>query len=159
MRYRPSGSTHDVQVSALVVAGCDAIAGETIRINAEEMLVESTETNVINVRRAVNGTQLASHSNTQDIFANRLVTVERGATGSTAATSTSGAAITKQVYPSLIEQWCLAEAVVMLSQQTSAYARTSGTGENQAETIGLGLVDIRNRALGTYGRRHRLAAV
>ena len=133
--------------------------GETIRINDEQMEITSITTGNLNVLRAVNGTVLAAHGSGDDIYANRLVTVERGATGSTAAASSSGAAITRQVYPSLIEQWCIAEAVVQLAQQSAAYARTAGTADNQRETVGAGLVDLRDRALSSYARKHRTSVV
>lgn len=134
------------------------IAGETVLVNNERMLIRDIGT-VITVQRAYDGSTLAAHTSGDDIYVNRLATVERGATGSTAATSSSGAAITRQVYPSLIEQWCLAEAVVQLQQETAGWARTSGSGDNQRETIGKGLSDIRERALRAYGRRARAAVV
>ena len=136
------------------------IAGDRIRINTEEMTVRAlVGATSLTVDRATNGTTLAAHGSGDDVYAIRTATVERGATGSTAATSTSGAAITRQVYQPLIEQWCVAEAVVQLSQQSAGYARTAGSGDNQRETIGRGLVDIRARALGAHGRRHRMASV
>jgi hypothetical protein len=135
------------------------IAGETIRINDEQMLITTVTTGNLNVRRAVNGTVLAAHASGDDIYADRLVTVERAATGSTAAVSSTGAAITRQVWPSLIEQWCIAEAVVQLAQQSAGYARTAGSGDNVRETVGRGLVDIRERALAAHGRRIRTAVI
>ncbi len=135
------------------------IAGEMVRINDEELMVKSTTSGNLNVDRAQNGSALAAHSSGDDVYANRLVTVERAATGSTAATSSSGAAITRQVVQPLIAQWCIAEAVVQLGQQPAGYARTAGTGENQRETVGLGLVDIRERALAAHGRRIRSSVV
>lgn len=135
------------------------VAGETIRINAEQMEITDADTaGNLNVIRAVNGTDLAAHGSGDDVYANRTLTVERGATGSTAATSTSGDTILRQVYPSLITQWATAEAIVQLSQQSAAYARTAGSGDNQRETVGRGLVDIRERAMTGY-RRMRLAVV
>ena len=135
------------------------LAGETIRIDDEEMLIRSVTTGNLNVLRSYNGTVLASHASAADVYADRLCTVERAATGTTATTSTSGAVITKQAYPPLIEQWCIAEAVVQLAQQSAGYARTAGQGDNQRETIGLGLVDIRERALSLYGRRIRTRVI
>ena len=143
-----------------IETGHGIIAGDRIRINTEEMKVRAlVGATSLTVDRATNGTLLAAHGSGDDVYAIRTATVERGATGSTAATSTSGAAITRQVYQPLIEQWCIAEAVVILSQQSAGFARTSGTGSNEAETIGLGLVDIRERALAAHGRRIRTAAV
>ncbi len=143
-----------------IETGHGLIAGETIRVNTEQMLILSlVGATSLTVDRAVNGTTLAAHSSGDDVYSNTAVTVERGATGTTAATSTSGATIVRQVYPSLLEQWCIAEAVVILSQQGAGWARTAGTGDNVRETIGRGLVDIRERALAVYGRRVRVEAI
>lgn len=133
------------------------VAGETIRINDEQMLITSTTTGNLNVRRAQNGTVLAAHASGDDIYANRLVTIDRGVTGKVA--SSSGAAITKQVYQPLVVQWCIAEAVVQLAQQSAGYARTAGSGDNQRETVGLGLVDIAEKAMARYGRRVRTGVI
>lgn len=145
--------------ATIPVDGAGLAVGETIRIDDEEMLVRTTGSSSLTVDRAVNGTTLASHSSGTSIFADIVLTVERGAQGSTAATHSSSDSISKQVYPELISQWCVAEAVVILHQQGAGFARTAGTGENQAEAIGRGLKDIRERALARYGRRHRIAAI
>ncbi len=147
-------------VSIPIETAHGVIAGETIRINSEEMLVLAlVGATSLTVVRAVNGSVLASHGSGDDVYADRLVTVERAVTGSTAASSSSGVAITRQVVTPLIEQWCIAEAIVGLAQQGSAYARTAGAGDNQRETIGRGLVDLRERAMVAHGRRVRPSVV
>jgi uncharacterized Zn finger protein len=135
------------------------VVGETIRINDEQMLITSITTGNLNVLRAQNGTALAAHGSGDDIYANRLVTLERAVTGTSAVATSSGEAISKQVYQPLIEQWCTAEAIVNLAQQSAAYARTAGAADNERETIGRGLVDLREMALALHGRRVRTAAV
>lgn len=137
----------------------DSLVGETVRVDDEHMLVTGTDTGVLYVKRAQNGTRLASHASGADIYANRSLTIERGATGSTAATHFAATAVTRQAWPQLLEQWCIAEAVVQLAQTSAAYARTAGTGDNQRETAGTGLADIREQGLRAYGRRVRTAAI
>lgn len=65
--------------------------------------------------------------------------MERGATGTTAATHSDAAAITRNVPPHPITTLCIAEAMVTLAQETSAYARTVGSGDAQMEARGMGL--------------------
>ena len=135
------------------------IVGETIRVDDERMVVTSTSTGNLNVLRAQHGTRLATHANPADIFANRTATVERGSTGTTAAVSSSGAAITRQVYPAAGVSWCVAEAVIILSQQSAAWARTAGEGERQVETTAVGVERLRDAALAAHGRRIRSGVI
>lgn len=153
----PTAQKNDVTITAGAAHGI--IVGETIRINSEQMKVEGVDATTVTVERNVNGSTLAAHSASDAIWANRALTTERGSTGSTAATSTAGDAITRQQYPSLIEQWCTAEAIVELAQKSAAYARTAGQGDNTRETVGKGLVALRERALAAHGRRVRMGVV
>jgi hypothetical protein len=85
------------------------------------------------------------------------LTVERGSVGTTAATHSNAAALTKNAPPAPITSLCIAEALVLFQQEQSAYGRTVGSGEGQREASGAGLKDARKMA-GIYKRR-RLVAV
>jgi hypothetical protein len=131
--------------------------GETIRAGTEDMLITGIATNTLTVIRAVNGSTLAAHSQPVDVYAPRTLTVERGAAGSTAATHLDAATITRNRPPEPINTLCIAEAMVKLSQETSSYGRTIGSGEGTQEMRGLGLKDARAEA--DHYRRLRMAAV
>ena len=140
-----------------VTTGSDYHPGEIILIDSERMqIVEIVGNNAI-VERAVQGSVLAAHTAGADIFAPRSLTVERGATGSTATVQGEGAAISRFVAPPPIRSLCLAEALVAYEQEKGAYGRVVGSGEGQREASGKGLADVRRRAM-TF-RRTRWAAI
>lgn len=161
-----SGTTLNDALTAMVndqsvgVASSASFAvGETLEIDAERMRIRAVASGILTVDRAVDGTTLAAHTTSTQVNVNRSLTVERGATGSTAAAASSGATVYRQVYPPLIVQWTLAQATVELAQSQAAYARTAGGGDNEIETVGRGLMDIRERALASHARRMRHVAV
>lgn len=150
------------QNSAVVVTVADGTgfaAGETIAIDGERMLVEDIAGDTLIVRRAWDGSTIAAHTATTAIFAPRTLTVERGALGTTAATHTSGTAVVRWVAPGSVRQLCLAEALTDLLQGRSGYARTAGSGENERETSGKGLADLRARVYTSHGRKARMRSV
>ncbi len=137
--------------------GTAIFAGESLLVNAEEMLVLAISANNLTVKRAWNGSVLAAHTSGDDIFAPRTLTVERGAAGSTAATHADTTAITRNLPPAAITDLCIAEAINTYEQETAGYAREVGAGETQTEARGIGLKDARNEANGYL--RVRVAAV
>lgn len=139
-----TADTSDVTVAA--ADGSVIFAGETLLIDAEKMLVLSISGNNLTVKRAWAGTVLASHSSGADIFAPRTLTVERGSTGSTAATHLDAAAITRNLPPGPITDLCLAEALTTYEQEASGFARGIGDGEGAREVRNLGLLDVRREA-------------
>ncbi|MEV8032280.1 hypothetical protein [Streptomyces sp. NPDC086182] len=157
-----AGSGLTNQNSAVVVDVADGTgfaAGETIVIDGERMLVEDIAGDTLIVRRAWDGSTIAAHTATTAIFAPRTLTVERGALGTTAATHTSGTAVVRWVAPGSVRQLCLAEALTDLLQGRSGYARTAGSGDNERETSGKGLTDLRARVYTSHGRKARTRAV
>lgn len=153
--------TADSSDDQLTVDGAGVLAGETITVDSERMfVVEVVSSTVLNVVRSYDGSALATHDGTStpaDVYAPRTLTISRAAAGSTAATHTSGASITRNTPPAPVVSLCLAEAEVMLAQERAQYARTVGSGEGEREAAGKGLADAREQAA-TYKRR-RLAAV
>lgn len=135
------------------------VVDEIILIDSERMLVVDVAGTVITVKRPWDGTVLATHSASADIYAPRRLTVTRGALGTTAATHADTTAITRHVVPGLVQELCVAEAINHLMQERSGYARTVGSGENQREMSGRGLRQIREDARAAYGRRARQRAV
>ncbi|MEX0946324.1 MAG: hypothetical protein WD064_03040, partial [Acidimicrobiia bacterium] len=150
----------DALESAATVAvntGSLVKTGEVITVGSERMLVISIASNNLTVKRAWDGSVLAAHTSSDDVYAPRTLTVERGAVGTTATTHLTAAAITRNVAPGPIVELCIAETIVALEQESAGYGRVVGSGENQREARGVGLEDARRRA--DRFRRVRMAAV
>jgi len=133
--------------------------GQIIKVESERMLGVDVAGSVLTVKRAWDGSVLAAHAAAADIYASRRLTVIRGALGTTAATHADTTAIVKHVVPGLVSELCLAHALTTMGQRLSGYARTVGTGDNQRESSGRGLKQIRDDAYTAYGRKARSAAV
>lgn len=147
-----------LNVSATVSDGSAFAAGETLLIESERVLVVDVAGNVLTLKRAVQGSALAAHAGAT-IYASRSLTVQRGALGTTAATHSTSAAVTRWVPPAVLSELNLAYAVNDLLQQQSGYARTVGSGDNQREASGRGIRDIERDARSALGRQARTAAV
>src|SRR3989304_1301078 len=133
--------------------------GETILIDAERMRIDDIAGNNLIVTRAWDGTVMATHAGTATVYALRTFSAKRGVLGTTAAAHSTADPAYGHNYPGLINELCIAETVVMLEQNASAYARVVGTGSSAREAAGKGLEDIRARAVATYGRKCRLGAI
>jgi hypothetical protein len=143
----------DTSETTVAVANGSAYAAEDIlQLGSEQMFVESVTGNNLTVIRAWNGTVLASHSGTE-IYALRGVQLTRAVCGTAIASHTTGAAISRKVYPGTVHELALAEAINTVAQKTSGYART--IGENQTIVPGGSLPDLRNRAYTRYARKVR----
>lgn len=151
-----TASKSDVTLTGLTAGNLNV--GEIILVDSERMLVVDTTTTTATVIRAWDGTVLAAHS-TASVWAPRSLTVVRGGNGSTATSHTSGDAVERFVYPGQIRQLAIAEALVTVLQGQAGYGRTVGTGDNQKESSGKGLLDLRTQVQMAYGRRTRLKAV
>jgi len=146
-------------VTVTVPSGAAFAAGETILIDGERMRVDDIAGNTLVVTRAWDGSTIAAHSVGATIYAPRTLTVERGALGTTAAAHNSGASVYRWDAPGSVRQLCIAEALTDLLQGRSGYARTAGSGENERETSGRGLKDLRDRVYTSHGRKARMRSV
>lgn len=148
-----------------VTDGTQFHVGETILIDEERMRITDITGNNLRVIRQYDGSQLAAHSGTADIFVYRTLAVERGALGTTAATHSTSAAITKWDVPSPARTLNIAEAITYIEQESSAYGRRVGSDEAERDASGTevftgrGLNDIRRTAKVFFGRRFRKRAV
>jgi hypothetical protein len=133
-----------------VPSGPAFAVNEEILIDAEWMLIQAISGNNLIVRRAWDGSVLATHS-PGVISARRSLTVVRGATGTTAATHSNGAALSVFSVPRLIGDLALAEAAVQVLQET-------GGGEN-ASNLGAGLADKWDEAKSAYRRGPRMRVI
>lgn len=144
--------------SLAVSDGTAFFAGEELLIDAERVLVQDIAGNTLIVKRAVGGSVLASHS-TASIYFARSFTVERGALGTTAASHTLGAALLIYAPPPLVEQLTVAYALDQRAQESSAYARTVGTGDAERQAGGAGIRSLEDRVYAAHGRKLRHRAV
>jgi hypothetical protein len=129
-------------------------ADETITVDSERMLILDIAGNSLIVARSHDGSTLAAHTAGADIYARRTLNVTRGATGTTAATHLTSAAVYRQLYPPALQDLAMAEALNIFEQESSAYARTIGSGEAERAASGAGLNDIRKTSA-RYLRRER----
>ena len=134
-------------VTVTVDATHGIVAGEVVRINSEQMLVESVATNNLAVQRAYNGTVLAAHTNNDPIHINRTLTIVRGVNGTTAATHADATAISKYLIPEDITDWCIAEVISTYEQERAGYARTIGSGEGEVQVNGRQLSKLRSEGM------------
>lgn len=132
---------------------------EVIAVDGERMLVTDLIGTTAYVRRAYDGTPIAAHSLTADIYAYRTLVVERGAVGTTAATHTTAAVVRRWLPPPSVEGLAIAETLNQVAQEGAAYARVIGSGDNQMEARGAGLATKRADVRKAYGRRVRMGAV
>jgi hypothetical protein len=132
-------------------------AGELLLVGAERMRVTDVAGSSVIVERAVDGSVLADHT-ADAAYASRTLRVDRGYAGTDVAAHSTGAAVQRQVYPALVQELALGEALVSFQQQLGAYARPQGGGE-AANTVASGtLADVRARAAAEL-KRYRDGAV
>ncbi len=151
-----TASAADVLV--LVTTGTEYSSGESILVDGETMLIVGIAGNTLIVRRAWDGSPLAAHTTGADIYAARALTCERASLGTTAAAHNDGAALTRQVWPALVAQLALAEALVELQMQGSGYAGKRGSGSGETDPAGGSIEDLRKRVCRAH-RRHILGPV
>lgn len=145
--------------SALATTGSGALnVGEVILLDQEQMLVTDITAGVATVKRAWNGTVLASHSSAP-VYAYRTLSVRRGQLGTTAASHAQNALVSKHQPPALIRDLAIAECLNRVLQETSGYARTAGSGEAAMPAPGAGLADLWDEAETVYARKARSRAI
>lgn len=138
-----------------LVNGAVFHVGEVLTIDAERMLLVDIAGNNGIVKRQWDGSTLAAHSTGATIYVPRALTVERGAAGTTAATHADATAVRLWTPPSIVTSLAIAEAVSQVEQEQAAYGRTVGSGDNERESAGKGLMALRARAKAAYGRMRK----
>lgn len=151
--------TASMSAQTLAVSdGTAFFAGEELLLDAERVLVQDVIGNVLVVKRAIAGSTLAAHTGAV-IYYSRSFTVERGALGTTAAAHSSGAAVYVWEAPAPVEQLTIAYALDQRAQETSGYARTIGSGENERNASRTSIRELEDRVRFAYGRTARTLAV
>jgi hypothetical protein len=136
--------------------------GETISMDAERCWIDDILGNTLVLKRAVEGSLLSTHAGSL-IYSPRLATVARGQLGTTTASHSDAATLNAHVYPPLIRQYAIAEALIELQLQASSYARTrpaaGGIGGRGIPISESGPADIRDQAMNAHGRYGRARAI
>lgn len=141
-----------------VTDGTLFFVGETLLLDSERMRIVDITGNILIVRRAWDGSTLATHTGST-IYALRTFIVTRGALGSTAATHSTATAIYHFLSPGGVVSLTRAEAISILLQDTSGWARSIRVGEDTRELTGRGLSSLRQQIYDAYGRKARHRAV
>ena len=146
-----SALTASLNSSVLTVSsGAAFTTGETLLIDAERVLVEDIAADTLVIRRAWDGSTLATHAQTTAIYVSRSLTVTRGEAGTTAATHLNGAAATVWAPPPLAAALARAEAQNTVLQEQSGYTRTVGSGDNLRNASGAGIANLRKQVAAAY---------
>jgi len=146
--------------SVAVTTGSAFRTGEVITLDAEQMLVVDVTGNTLVVKRAWNGTVLATHTGST-IYAQRSLTVTRGACGSTAASHSNGDDVSLWLIPPAVQALSLAEAAWIYAGHAAGWQVAPGT-TNRATTqlAALEVIqDLRKNAQRVAGRKQRARAV
>jgi hypothetical protein len=154
-----TSNSMDAKVSTVTVGvsnGSDFLAGETILVDAEKMLVVDVAGNNLVVKRAWDGSVLAAHTVAAVVYASRTLRVSRGVLGTTAASHSTAAQVHLFLYPALVRELAIAFAITYLQQEGAGWARTAGGGENEREVSGRGLNQIKQDAYAAHGRKARI---
>jgi hypothetical protein len=129
---------------------------EVIMVDAEKMRIDDIAGNQLIVTRAWDGSVLAAHTSGTTVYASRLLTVERGVLGTTAATHSASAPVFVHIVPGLIRTLAVAETLNSLGQERRGYAQAlkrGSTGDPSSDRdVSTGLDDIRKRAIAKYAR-------
>jgi hypothetical protein len=141
-----------------VTSGTAFSVGEVLRFDAERCLIVDITGNTLVLKRAVDGTQLSAHTG-GTIYASRLLTVVRGALGTTAATHLISAPISVGVPPGLVKELGLAYALNNHLQAQAAYARVAGSGDNASEFTGRGIKSLERDVRSAHGRMARMRTI
>lgn len=141
-----------------VASGPALAVGEIAMVDGEKMRIDDIAANNLIVTRAWDGSVLAAHTSGAAVFASRLLTVQRGVLGTTAATHSANAPVAVHVVPGLIRTLCVAEVLNTLGQERRGYSQAlkrslSGTASpGDGREVSTGLEDLRKRAFTRYAR-------
>lgn len=144
---------------ASVADGTQFAIGEQLLIDAEYVRVVDIAGNNLIVQRAADGSVLAAHQIGAVLYAPRRLTVARGQLGTTAAGHSNGSTVQTFNFPAPLRVFVMALTLDTLDQESSAYARTTGSGNTIRDTGGRGIEVARRNAITALGRFNRTAAV
>ena len=140
------------EVAVTVDDGSRYAVGEVILVDTEKMFIESVSGNVLTVERAYDSSIVAAHSNNAPVSVYRTLTVERGVNGTTAASASQTATISKFIPPADIVGLTLALALGYYNMGQGGWTGIVGAGGESIETRQAGLDKLRERVRRQYRR-------
>ncbi|MGW4525184.1 hypothetical protein [Amycolatopsis sp. NPDC004378] len=140
-----------------VTDGTAFVEGELLLIGGERVQVRDIAGNTLTVDRAVDGSTLTAHTSDDAVFWRRRCMVLRGQLG-TAPGPHSADPLHAQVYPPLVRQLAIGEALVALGQETGGYAYQIRAGESAAK-FAQSIQDLRDTVYTKHARKARSRAV
>lgn len=155
-------------VTVAVTTGSEYAVDEVLLIGSERMLVVDIAGNALTVKRAWDGSALAAHTASADIYAPRALTVVRGALGTTAATHLTAAPIARHVPPGPVVALCVGLSLAQVLGEQSGYARpesrsgssgTTSASRPRTQDFGVGLAALWKTAYASCGRKARIRGV
>lgn len=153
-------TTADARDNAVgVTDGTQLHLDEVIQIDSERMLIVDITGNTTTVKRAWDGTVLATHSIGTHIYAFRTLSVLRGQLGTSAATHLNAAPVSVHRVPALIRDLAIAESTNRLTQEVGGYSDPEGEGGSAVKGLGSSLADLWDEAETTFGRKHRIRVI
>jgi hypothetical protein len=129
--------------------------GEVLHVDSEDMLVTAVAA-AVTVKRKWDGSSLAAHTGST-IYAPRVLTVARGALGTTATTHLNAAPVYRLDPPGPVKALTVALAMEQLLQEQAGYGRVPKTGGRAATVSPLDA--LRNQVYDSHGRKGRVGAV
>jgi hypothetical protein len=155
-----SGMTDvDNDVIVDVTDGTAFAVGEILLIESERMRVVDIAGNNLTVIRAWDGSVLAAHSSSADVYAYRTLTVTRGALGTTAAAHNSGSTVYRWNPPGPVRELAMAEAANYMEQALGGYVGSTGSEQSSRAATPVALAELRASVRRSHGRKGRLGAV
>lgn len=145
--------------SVAVGTGSNFTPGELIMIDAEVMLVLSVVGNTLLVRRAWDGSVLASHNTGANVYASRQLTVLRGVLGTSGIIHTDTDGVYVQQYPALIRQLAIAYASNFIQNDGSGWAGSAGSADKKRNQSLDQIAGLIKTARAQHGRKGRVRAI
>jgi len=155
----PDLTASQANQTVVTINGAAFTVGEVILIDTERMLIQDISGNNLIVKRAWDGSTLATHAATATILAARTATVTRGALGTTAATHSNAAPILVHQVPDMIRTLTIGETLCNMLGEEAGWARMVGSGDNQRAAPMGGIRDLRSQTASRYARQVRQRAV
>jgi hypothetical protein len=123
-----SGAWDNASEELAVSDGTKVLAGETIKVDFEQMRVLDVSGNTLLVARGANKSKRNTHTNATAVNVFRTFNVLRGANYSTAAAHT-GVSVSRQVAPADVNYLCRQVAILMINKAKTGFAGRGGNDE------------------------------
>jgi len=152
-----AGLTDDASATAVSVAdGTGFAVEEIIKVGVERMRIVDIVGNTLTVIRAWDGSQLATHTLGDDVYALTGVELARAQAGTTLAAHSASAVVERWVPPGSVAKLARAYAINTLLGERSGWARAiSASSDTAVELSGRGIAKLEADVMRPFGRKAR----